>query len=126
MGALRRRRLNWRLLRLALALSAGCLLVPSQARASCGDYVHVGTEPGRTETPAPPAREHPPCHGPSCSGAPSPDPLTTAPPAPPRDRELAALAFPTLLPTSCPLDALADNLGRLAVRRGNSIFHPPR
>jgi hypothetical protein len=127
MGVVRQRRQFRWLLRAALALVVGCLFAPSQARASCGDYVTVGSDsdhskPNDHETP----RQQPPCHGPSCSGMPTSLPLASAPAAPIRERDWAALAFPTLLLEPCPLDVLADAAGPDAVRRGHSIFHPPR
>jgi len=131
MGVLRRRRLHRWLLRVALALAAGCLFAPAQARASCGDYVTVGSEsdhskPNHTETPQTPKRQQPPCHGPSCSGNPSSLPLASAPAAPARERDWAAIAFPTLLLEPRPLDVLAEFSDHHAVRRGGSVFHPPR
>jgi hypothetical protein len=129
MGAWRRR-LNWRLLRVALAISISCLFAPAQARASCGDYVTVGSDsghstPNHTET-SPTRKRVPPCHGPSCSNLPASDPLATAPAAPSSDREWAALAFPIIGPEPRPLDLPAECSARHAVRRGGSVFHPPR
>jgi hypothetical protein len=134
MGVLRQRRLNRQLLRVALALSVGCLLAPAQARASCGDYVTVGSESSHPDAPKPTdphssqdsKRQQRPCHGPSCSGLPSPFPLASAPATPARDKEWAAAAFPTLVLEPGSLDALAEYSDRHAVRRGSSVFHPPR
>jgi hypothetical protein len=122
------------LLRVALALSVGCLFAPSQACASCGDYVTVGSNSGHHDSPKPsdsessqnPKRQQSPCHGPSCSGAPSSLPLASAPTAPAREREWASLAFPTLHLEYRPLDLLVEFNDRHAMRRGSSVFHPPR
>jgi hypothetical protein len=132
MGVWRKRRLNRMLLRVALALSVGCLFVPGRADASCGDYVTVGSQSVHPDVPKPNEQSsqdrnrRQPCHGPSCSGVPSSLPLASAPPAPARDKEWAAVAFPTLLPEPRPHDVLAEYAGRHAVRRGSSVFHPPR
>jgi hypothetical protein len=132
MGVWRRKRLNRMLLRVALALSVGCLFAPARADASCGDYVIVGSQSGHSDAPKPneqssqDRKQQQPCHGPSCSGVPSSLPLASAPPAPARDKEWAAVAFPTLLLEPRPLDVLAEYTDWHAVRRGNSIFHPPR
>jgi hypothetical protein len=134
MGVMRQRRLNRLLLRVALALSVGCLLAPARANASCGDYVTVGSESGHSDPPKPNdpqssqdrKRQPPPCHGPGCSGMPSSLPLASAPAVPARDKEWAAVAFPTLLLEPRPLDVLAEYSDRHALRRGGSVFHPPR
>jgi hypothetical protein len=131
MGLVLRKRLSRLLLRVALALAVGCVFAPSQAHASCGDYVHVGSDseqskPSDNQTPQQPKRQQPPCHGPSCSGMPSSLPLASSPSVPVREREWAALAFPTLLPEPCPLDVPADCPGPDAVRHSGSVFHPPR
>jgi hypothetical protein len=117
-----------------LALAVGCLFAPAQARASCGDYVTVGSNSGHHDSPKPsdpessqnPKRQQTPCHGPSCSGAPSSLPLASAPTAPTREREWASLVFPTLLLEHRPLDVLVEFTDNYAVRRGSSVFHPPR
>ncbi len=129
MGALRRRGLNRTLLRVALALVAGYLLAPAPARASCGDYVHVGSDrprPNHTESPAPPPPQPTPCHGPSCSGAPASAPPATVPVAPPRPQEWAALVCLTPPPEPAFGATLAECPRGLAVRPDNSVFHPPR
>jgi hypothetical protein len=115
-----------------LALLAGCLFAPARADASCGDYVSVGSQSGHSDAPKPneqssqDRKRQQPCHGPSCYGIPSSLPLASAPPAPAREKEWAAVAFPTLSPEPRPLDALAEYTDRHAVRRGSSVFHPPR
>jgi hypothetical protein len=130
MGVTRRKRLTRLLLRVALALAVGCLFAPAQARASCGDYVSVGSDsghptPDNADTSQSPKRVPPPCHGPSCSGMPSSLPMA-APPAPALEKEIAAVACPTPLREPQPLDLTTECPDRDAVRRGCSVFHPPR
>src|SRR5262245_64151116 len=76
----------------ALAVAGIVLFAPDKACASCGHYVHVGTESSaaiqhETQPPLPagspstPAPRHSPCNGPHCSHLPDQPPLApvTAP-----------------------------------------------
>jgi hypothetical protein len=119
----------------SIALLAVGLLAPSAKASHCGRYVEedarfrraiadlLSSEPGeRPSVPIPPA---PPCSGALCSGQP-------AAPATP-------VATPTLIEDHwpCPVATVAiacddsrpvttDEADARPVRRGLSIFHPPR
>ena len=123
----------------ALTLLAGALLA-AEARATCGDYVMLGTNTahrGNTakDSPSPnlPVRiphdshnEQKPCSGPFCSRAPSSLPLSPAPVAPVRAEQWGWLVnAPIAASTDPSFLAFNDGLDR-PVCHVLSIYHPPR
>ena len=127
---------RWRRLHLqagvTLVLLAGWLAAPASARASCGDYVHIGqTGAHKAERPdgampAAPAKHKLPCTGPHCSRAPVSDPPLSTSQGPPRIEQWANASG--LLPgdSPAPAPALWDSGARPPVTMPSPIFHPPR
>jgi hypothetical protein len=110
---------------LALGVSAGA--APSAARASCGDYVHVGETPSENARPAPPRPEPkpiPPCSGPNCSRGETPPPVVpvTAPPA----GEWAYASSATVLERDEEDTFWQINHDRPISGESRSVYHPPR
>jgi hypothetical protein len=108
------------------------------ARASCGDYVHIGSKThnaaDRESNPATPNTAEPavppdtprPCHGPACEQR-LPAPLAPAPvpPRPSVDRWACLITALTLTPhlsSPCLPPAVPGNPAKPV----DDIFHPPR
>jgi hypothetical protein len=130
------RRVAWQGAGVLLAFLAVSMLAPSAARASCGDYVMMGTGADHASppslgpethhgTPAAPVK-HGPCHGPFCSGQPLPAPLAPIAPPPVHGEQWAHLYV--LVPAAAPSDAglLPQDASRCLVRHGPAVYHPPR
>jgi hypothetical protein len=101
------------------------LMLPRMARASCGDYVHIGGHKRPTadqQTPRPPA----PCHGPNCSRGPTQPPITPAP-VPPATGERWAVPLGRLSLPQLERGAPADTQPLAhGVRRPSPPSPPPR
>jgi hypothetical protein len=122
----------------ALALLAGALFLPATARASCGDYIMLGsqgqgpsaslgdmsahTDPSRTQGPSP---MRAPCSGPTCSQ--QSIPIAPPPATNPVEEERWAfpLGFPWFLEDNGTL-VLATTAPSRSVHRPSSVYHPPR
>lgn len=118
------------------AFAALLAAAPTEATASCGDYVRIAGEAhsGLMDLPLLPAEDQaasplrdvpPPCNGPHCSGRP-------APYAPPLSITLDVRTQPCCVPENlCPplpegASALADLAAPRPISRPTGIFHPPR
>src|SRR5262249_18794903 len=118
-----------------------CLLAPSFAGASCGDYVmvagvqeHAGRSVARHEISVSLAhRHHPdsprhdtPCTGPFCSqGRPLPPPTPPAPPSVEVEEWGCPVALVSLPGANVPASLLAHPAAS-PIRYGATIYHPPR
>jgi hypothetical protein len=134
-------RCRWWPLLPALVLGAW-VGVPTQARASCGDYVVIGGKPGHAGNMAPTApapndgRPSPaqlpnqgqPCHGPSCSGSSTPFvPVAPAPaPTGPQGDEWGWVSTAPLGRDAGWGRGLCDFGLSCPFSLPTSIFHPPR
>jgi hypothetical protein len=137
MTSFARWRLAWHGAGALLALLALLLLAPSAARASCGDYVTMGSSTAahsaspslpsdnRLGVPAVP-RRHGPCHGPFCSGNPLPAPLAPVPPAPVHGDQWAHLCGLLLVAPADTANPVSMDDSRTPVRHGLLVYHPPR
>ncbi|OWK38297.1 hypothetical protein FRUB_07417 [Fimbriiglobus ruber] len=118
------------MLRLAVfaAIAVGAsLFVPTQARASCGDYVHVEndrhTKQIETETNQPATPQ--PCHGPNCSRGTERNAVLIFPA--PVVPESAACVRSELLPVAAKEEShFATDTSLLPMRLGFRIERPPR
>jgi len=118
-----------------LALAGFCLFTPSQAAASCGDYVTSGTKPGPAATAARamPWESHArasdspkPCSGPMCSGVPLSLPMSSALSVPTRAGEWACgTSLQLVIESSC-LNSILDNGHVRPIHGTPAIYHPPR
>jgi hypothetical protein len=139
MHALNTRFLASSLMGTVVTVLAGMLLAPSVARASCGDYLLMGAGaksadhahsfpqlPGSRKLPSTPHDGPKPCSGPLCSQSPLPlpavPPLVTAE----RESEHALSTFFLFLAEATPNGRYLDDFLGQPVRRGASIYHPPR
>ena len=111
----------------AVALLAGELLAPAQARAGCGDYVTFGQEPVKPEKPCQQERQpgQKPCHGPRCGNDQTPEP------APPTTSTVRVPDFACLVQglPAIPGDPTPHWAGQdchFQIHRPLFIFHPPR
>jgi hypothetical protein len=125
-----------------LLLPAALLGAPPVARASCGDYVVIGGQPARGQhhsgmtpatapsdnQPAPAPDHRRPCHGPSCSGAPTPvQPASPAPaPTGPHGTEWGWLTTAPDRPDVGPMSRWRAVDAARPLRLATSILHPPR
>jgi hypothetical protein len=131
--------------RLVVALIAGAWFAPSQAQASCGDYVTVGSMPGHdgssssmpqssssqpqsqkpVDVPEPPRA---PCRGPSCSAPPPAQPLSTSTShvAPERSSDLGIVARVAMALAPPPAALQAQERSLHPIYRASDIYHPPR
>jgi hypothetical protein len=115
----------WVLCVLALVGSVGA--APSAARASCGDYVHVGETPSENAKPEQ-ARPKPepapqPCTGPRCSRG---DVPMTAPVSAPTAHEWACPMPPALLDPDGESAVCLAWQDRPVSGLPLSVYHPPR
>jgi hypothetical protein len=121
-----------------VALSAGCLLNPAIARASCGDYVMIGTGqvPLAHSKPFQPTDEHSaessnhrlphcPCRGPGCSNGPA-SPLTPIPPSTDSDDRWPVIANDSLPNPVSNSNVFAEPLHIVIDGFRSSILRPPR
>jgi hypothetical protein len=134
--------------RAALLLVAVVCASSGRASAGCGDYVTIlpsntagATGTGGCATPVlfipgnstpglpalPPAPPKGPCSGPNCSGAPEQDPAPLAPvtTSGPCTKEVAQVLGPAE-PSVSPSSLVCDCTSPRPIRRGSSVFHPPR
>lgn len=134
----RLRCLRFRLAGAALALACGLLSAPAAVHADCATHLPdlsritlPFSQPPSHASPshgAPSAPDSPkPCSGPNCSSHRSPAPLPMAPPPgpPPHGEEWGCLLALTPRPGAA-CARLFDAAAGRPVRRGASVFHPPR
>jgi hypothetical protein len=116
----------------ALAVMTWLVVVPSPARADCGDYVVMGVHGtlGKAHTGQP---EHSsdtpvkPCSGPHCSRRSQPIPPLPAPTAPTSSSQ--EMGLPSVHEGLLAFDhdtAVVSNERATPLFRANSIYHPPR
>lgn len=116
-----------------LSLLASILFAPSTARASCGDYVHIGSKASRDAMPAPahgepmPAgHDEKPCSGPLCSNDTSHLPMSPVTRISIQVQDLGCLPCDLLPADGWIISSLFDAPDPLPECPGTSIFHPPR
>ena len=139
MYALNTRFLASSLMGMVVTVLAGMLLAPSAARASCGDYLLMGAGaksadhaqplpqlPGSPKLPSTPHDGPKPCSGPLCSQAPLPFPAVPPLVTVERESEHALSTFFLFLAEATLNDRCLEDFPGQPVRRGASIYHPPR
>jgi hypothetical protein len=133
---------GWRVTRLtgpvALALLACCLLAPPIARGECGHYVIVGAHQARGQPvtdsanqpsralPNNPSRQHRPCSGPMCSGAPLTVPQAPVSTSAERGEQWITLLSFVRQPGDESETSRPDDGAQRPVRRPAPVYHPPR
>jgi hypothetical protein len=124
-------RLSLRLCGVAFAALAAVACSSGRAAAACGDYVHVVTDGAQADSPAMPGEPdlpRPPCHGPGCSGQPTPPipPLTAPVTEPTGAKELATRAAGDAGDHGGSARHPVPEAIGSPVRTSTPIFHPPR
>jgi hypothetical protein len=110
-----------------LLLAAAVLLAPARAAAGCGDYVTILNDgPTGDHGPAHPGPAKP-CHGPGCSGSPTPFdlPLTAPVTEPVGPKGWADRSAGDAAETGGPGWTFALTSSARPIHRARPIFHPP-
>lgn len=123
-----------------LPLAASLLLAPVEVRASCGDYVVMGSKAGSAihsvplphwpvtpqTIPSVPKEDPKPCAGPMCSRVPLSFPSIPATVATERGLETALVPSPPPPPDFQSITRQIDDAPGRSSRRLVDVYHPPR